>query len=579
MKKLFFICLFLVSSFCLYGQSVTGRVYRGTGDTVVANAVVYYSGSMNGGTQTNAKGEFDLVARSAQIPIVVSCVGYYSSTVYYKEGQPLIVRLKPKEEMLNEVTITVDGMKREDEVALFKREFLGVSSYALSCVITNIDEVNLHYNKKTRTLTASCYEPIIIENKKLGYTVNYYLNKFEREPKVVSIFGTYIFKDNISPADKNYKRILENRADAYYGSRMQFIRGLWNHTLDKTPFKLFTPLYDLLKLDDVVVQDSLEQRYIHLNSRIYVVNTNDLRQDNPLQQERGRYTFIDKDGYYGDGLLWSGLMGVQRMGDLLPFEYQPEGDQSLNHVPPAQLANTAQPVNTGEVFADNMAGNQKLSPAEKNALIFKRMVLTPVSPINNTLIVKKWQRPVRYKVYGSTGDTVYDASIAADLKRLFTQMTASADFLMQEAVVDSAVNLHILIGKLPDFEATMSAEAMDYFMRDAKRSGYYTYNDDGFQDMVQLINTERMIDGRNIIDAQLVWPQLKAQLLSGLGFFGQLGADRDNKLSIFNREFNWIPKAGLKPLDKYLIRSLYHPLVKSGMQEAQLDDAIKAMSL
>ncbi|QKJ29674.1 carboxypeptidase-like regulatory domain-containing protein [Mucilaginibacter mali] len=576
MKKLLAVCLFLLAATCLYGQSVTGRVYRGAGDTTVANAVVYYSGSMNGGTMTDAHGQFELAARSAQIPIVVSCVGYYSSTVYYRDGQPLVVRLKPKQEMLKEVTITVDGMKREDEVAIFKREFLGVSKYALSCVITNIDDVNLHYNKKTRTLTASCYRPIIIENQKLGYTVSYYLNKFEKNPETVSIFGTYIFKDNVLPFDKNFKKTQQNREDAYDGSRMQFIRALWANTLDKTNFRVYTTFYDKLTAAEITVQDSLGQKYVHLRGRIYVVNTDNMHQDNPLTQ-RSNFTFIDRDGYFGEGLIWAGSISTQRMGDLLPFEYQPAAERDRK--PAEQIAKAQGPADENATYADYLPAGKKLTPAEKDAMIFKRMVLTPLSPINNTMVVKRWQRPIRYKVYGSTGSKSYDKAIAANLKGLFSQMTASADFLMEEAAADSAVNLSILIGKLPDFKDQISIEAMDYFNRDMDRSGYFTYAEDGFKNMVQLINTDRLINGANIVRTEMVWPQLKYQLMAGLGFFGKLGYARENGHSIFNPEFSWLPYNGFKPFDKYLIRSLYHPLVKAGMQEAELDEAIKAMSL
>jgi len=40
--------------------------------------------------------------------------------------------------------------------------------------------------------------------------------------------------------------------------------------------------------------------------------------------------FIDQFGFYGIGLKWAGNMGTQRIGDLLPYEYQPEMEANVN---------------------------------------------------------------------------------------------------------------------------------------------------------------------------------------------------------------------------------------------------------
>ena len=76
-------------------QIITGKVYRAGTDTVIAGASVYYGGSMSG-TSTDKNGNFELYAQAQQIPVVVSCIGYYSETATYKPGQPLIVIWRPK---------------------------------------------------------------------------------------------------------------------------------------------------------------------------------------------------------------------------------------------------------------------------------------------------------------------------------------------------------------------------------------------------------------------------------------------------------------------------------------------------
>src|SRR5476651_2820120 len=100
------ILLWIVLLLCVCAagaQTIKGKVYRGVGDTVVADAIVYYGGSTIG-TVVDAQGNFEIQAKAQAIPITVSCVGYYSATVNYEQNKPLIVRLNPKNEMLRTVT-------------------------------------------------------------------------------------------------------------------------------------------------------------------------------------------------------------------------------------------------------------------------------------------------------------------------------------------------------------------------------------------------------------------------------------------------------------------------------------------
>lgn len=307
-----------------YAQTVAGRVFRDSSNVPIANASVYYGGTMHG-TITDGQGKFDLVVKQQAIPIIVSCIGYYSSKVYYLPGQPLIVHLKPKPELLKAVTIRPDGMDRSKEIEIFVREFIGISENARSCTIANIDDINLFYDKRTNVLTANCDKPIIIKNKRLGYTITYYLDECTIRPKLSVLFaGNYIFKDNITIADKSWPKIQRNREDAYAGSRMQFIRALWNQDVKKTVFKIYNRFFERIPEDSILVRDSIRQKYVHLRNHIFVVNSDDPRKKNSLVQSE-KFTFIDKDGYYGPGLIWSGLLGQQRIGDLLPFDYQSKG--------------------------------------------------------------------------------------------------------------------------------------------------------------------------------------------------------------------------------------------------------------
>lgn len=306
-------CLLLLRGLLSFSQTITGKVYRDSTGTPIPAATVYYGGTMQG-TITNNNGEFELPAKQQQVPIVASCVGYYSSTVKYEPGKPLKIYLKPKITLLQTVTIRADGMERQQEEKMFIREFLGSSAFAKSCTITNMDDITLFYSEKNKLLTASCDKPIIIENRALGYSISYYLDRFENSDSRVLYTGNYIFKELSPDPDA---ATLRNREVAYKGSRMQFIRNLWNHTLGRSGFSIYNRYNFPLKEDHILTTDSLQQKYIHWqNGRIYV--THGKTSTVSTLEDRA---FINKDGFYSAGLQWSGPMANQRIGDLLPFEY------------------------------------------------------------------------------------------------------------------------------------------------------------------------------------------------------------------------------------------------------------------
>jgi hypothetical protein len=321
MKRILFYLLLMLGTIGANAQIITGKVYRAGTDTVIAGASVYYGGSMSG-TSTDKNGNFELYAQAQQIPVVVSCIGYYSETATYKPGQPLIVYLKPKITALRTVTIRADGMDRKAEIALFTKEFIGTSTFAKSCTITNIDDIEFFYSKKKRTLTANCDKPIIIENKKLGYTISYFLDSFSGSPANVAFTGNFIFKENI-PAKSNPDKIKQNRETAYKNSRMQFIRALWHHQLAQAGFRMYMLNNFSLTEDSITAVDSLNQKYIHLKDKLYILN--DLFERSSLTSKE-KFSFINKAGFYSQGLQWSGIMAEQRVGDLLPFEYKSAND-------------------------------------------------------------------------------------------------------------------------------------------------------------------------------------------------------------------------------------------------------------
>jgi hypothetical protein len=329
MSKLPLAVLVLLLPIMLRAQVISGKVYRAGTDSVIPHASIYLGGTLSG-TISNKEGAFRFVVLEGKIPLVVSCVGYYSTVVNdYSPAQFLKVYLKPKINELKGITINANQSKsREAMVRMFTREFIGTTRDAASCKILNIDDIDLHYSKKTRTLTAFCDNPIEIENARLAYHISYYLDYFNMKDDVVSYNGNFVFKDKAT--DQNRKVVSVNREKAYEGSRMQFIRALWHNTLDDHYFSIYTETGDLVSVDSILFTGQKRQKFIALPYKINILFDGDTHAPTGLFQSQPR-CYIDQNGFCDDNLQWFGQMAIQRVGDMLPFEYR-----SVTDDPPQQ---------------------------------------------------------------------------------------------------------------------------------------------------------------------------------------------------------------------------------------------------
>ncbi|WP_448699425.1 carboxypeptidase-like regulatory domain-containing protein [Mucilaginibacter sp. AW1-3] len=317
--KLFCSFLLLFVAWQLRAQVITGKVYRFGTDSVIAHASIYLGGTMTG-TISDKNGTFKLQVLEGKIPLIVSCVGYNSTVITnYTPGEVLKVYLKPKVNELKAITITGGSSRsRESMVRTFIREFIGTTKFAASCTILNMDDVELSYSRKTGTLTAFCDKAIEIENNKLGYHISYYLDYFNKKGSTTSYDGHFVFKDKAT--DANRKAINNSRENAYYGSRMQFIRALWNNTLDAHSFGIFSPDEDPVTVDSILFMDKTGAKFIALPYKITILFNDDKRTPTDLGQTQ-KNCYIDKNGFCEDKLQWIGSMAIQRVGDMLPYEY------------------------------------------------------------------------------------------------------------------------------------------------------------------------------------------------------------------------------------------------------------------
>lgn len=320
-----FLLLFITAnSFSLVSaQVIKGRVLDQETDSAVAFANVYFNSSLKG-TITDVDGKFQLNAAGYEgQEIVISYVGYESLTLRdYSPAKTYKIYLMPSTNMLREIVVEPDDMPRKKKEEIFLREFLGSSPNAKKCKIQNLREVRLMYFKSTKTLLGYADEPLIIRNKALGYTLTYYLDEFKKTPRHMLYNGNFLFKiDSLSNGEE--KKISKRRRSTYEGSRMHFIRSLWSIETDDNVFQLYElktgeRIYYLdLKVSNE--QQGLKSFYYPGPIRIRYVN-----QSSILEFEEDHRTVFSENGYFDpQNIYWRGALAADRIGDLLPYEYQP----------------------------------------------------------------------------------------------------------------------------------------------------------------------------------------------------------------------------------------------------------------
>lgn len=269
MRIIFLFFTLLYSLHISFAQpALRGKVIAGDTKQPIHLANVFLSNTSIG-TVTNAEGVFVLDRfPQGRFDVVVSCIGYetYVTTIQYAQLPANIeVVLKPKVNVLQEVVVEPyekNGWERYGN--FFIENFIGTSALATDCKLKNPETIRFRYNKKENILRAFADEPIILENKALGYILRYDLKVFEYNysTRIFYFQGYPLFEDIQTDRKRLLNRWEKNRADAYYGSMMHFMRSLFRNQLIENGF-------EVRKLIKISEEEKKRVRTIY-NSRTYI---------------------------------------------------------------------------------------------------------------------------------------------------------------------------------------------------------------------------------------------------------------------------------------------------------------------
>ncbi|WP_299271909.1 carboxypeptidase-like regulatory domain-containing protein [uncultured Psychroserpens sp.] len=330
-KTLGFFCSFLLTSL-LYAQTLSGTVIDFKTKQPLMAVSVYFDNTTIG-TTTDDLGRFSIDYSDAiQSQLIVSYLGYETIIVSdYRQKTELSIALKESLNQLDEVVVnTNDGFTRKQKLKLFRKEFLGFSEFSKSCKILNEDDLILRFNKADNVLSVSARKPVLVKNKSLQYEIAYDIQDFEITFRYVDAkqdqfgihsvlyTGTSFYKD----LNNGKKKALKHRKKAYEGSIQHFMRSLYHMNLKDAGFDIFHKKFKVNEWEFFKVEDINDSAFkkVTFETKVNILfKGKDQSVLTPLVSQ----FYIDEYGNYTPipGLLFSGVMGDQRIGDLLPTNY------------------------------------------------------------------------------------------------------------------------------------------------------------------------------------------------------------------------------------------------------------------
>jgi hypothetical protein len=216
------------------GNVLSGKVTDSASGKPLAGVSVFLN-STSKGTITRADGSFLLPGiPGGRYELIVSAIGYETFVTGISSRSlppPLKIALHTKASELAAFTVEPylkDGWKKWGK--FFLDNFIGTTDNASSTSIKNREVLRFHFYKKSNRMSVTAIEPLIIENKALGYNLEYRLEGFtcDFSTNIISYFGYPLFREMTSEDPARMQKWAQHRRAAYTGSLMHFMRSLYN---------------------------------------------------------------------------------------------------------------------------------------------------------------------------------------------------------------------------------------------------------------------------------------------------------------------------------------------------------------
>ena len=336
--KLSILFCFLISSVLFSQTKIEGNVYDFNKEPLSGTSV-YIDGTTIG-TTTNELGYFSLeIPLSSNSVLIVRNIGFKTHFIeLQKISSSLHIFLDEDVKELKEVVVEKTYFSRDQMLKLFKEQFLGTNAAGKSCVIENEDDLYFDYDRKKMTINVYSDQPLIINNKYLGYKIEFQLVDFQCKFIKFGMKSEYVNQilyagNSLFVESNSSNKILKRRQKSFEGSTLHFFRNFITNTWDKSNFVLFNGSFQTEPKKHFKLEKLANEMYrveVFSNSPIQLKNKF-LAQFNMLYANKSQSKvifhvnefFVDAFGVHSDydKIIFSGEISNKRVGDLLPSNY------------------------------------------------------------------------------------------------------------------------------------------------------------------------------------------------------------------------------------------------------------------
>ncbi|WP_169719497.1 carboxypeptidase-like regulatory domain-containing protein [Olivibacter sitiensis] len=231
--------LFLMGSLLAQERNtLSGKVVDAETEEPLVGASIFVNNTTYGAS-SNGEGSFSLRnLPKGRHEIVVSLLGYQTLAFVVDIGDAPVAprRIKMSVRSLQLKEVDISGYSKsmwERWGKTFLDVFIGTSSFSKQCKLINYKSLRFSYDSDKRRLTVTSTEPLVVENKALGYKVTYLLEEFYIDYRSgVQFYMGYPKFEELGGSERILKRYHRNREFAYRGSMMHFFRSLYQGVLD-----------------------------------------------------------------------------------------------------------------------------------------------------------------------------------------------------------------------------------------------------------------------------------------------------------------------------------------------------------
>jgi hypothetical protein len=390
-----FICQFLWVSSVLAQQKIKGAVINAATKEPIAGSSVFLNNTSIG-TATDKNGHFELSnVPGGRQELIVSSIGYTTYALAFNSTElPMNVTVELAVKMKELDNVIVEPFEEggwDKWGGLFTQNFIGTTPRAKYCKIKNYKAIRFRLYKKSNRLVAFSDEPLVIENKALGYNIIYQLEDFEISFKArTSVYAGYPFFEEIDKSRKGLLNRWQNARDkAYYGSMTHFMRSLYTDSLIQSGYevrrmkrtrnyekdrvrKIYNPsgvisdsnsYYErilrqrdeidtygrqILPADSLIVGANDQYKYLYFTDYLFITYKKEMEESDyitsgPFPENRkpgfqNSYIYlvepeaisIDVNGNYFSprNIITSSYWGwSEKIADMLPIDYEPRGNK------------------------------------------------------------------------------------------------------------------------------------------------------------------------------------------------------------------------------------------------------------